>query len=92
MATAAARLEIRLAPAQRAEIERAAEVLQLPVSEWVRLTLEHAAAEVLKATWHETRVSPEFFQELLDALDAPPVPNEPMRRAFQRARDLIVAE
>jgi uncharacterized protein (DUF1778 family) len=92
LATATARLEIRLPEEQRAEIERAAEVLELPVSEWVRNTLERAAAEVLRATMHETRVSPEFFQELLDALDRPPVPNEPMRRAFQRARDVVVAE
>lgn len=92
MVAATARMEIRLTPEQRAEIERAAEVVQLPVSEWVRTTLEAAAAEVLKATWEETRVSPEFFQELLDALDRPPVPNEPMRRAAARARELIVQE
>lgn len=89
---ATARLEIRLPEDQRVEIERAAEILQLPVSEWVRKTLEAAAAEVLQAHLHETRVSPEFFEELLDALDRPPVPNEPMRRAFQRARDTIVSE
>jgi uncharacterized protein (DUF1778 family) len=58
----------------------------------VRNTLEAAAAEVLRAHMHETRVSPEFFQHLLDALDAPYVPNEPLQRAFRRSRDIIVQE
>lgn len=92
MATAAARLEIRLAREQRGEIERAAQILQIPVSEWVRHTLEQAAAEVLRAHLHETRVSPEFFDEMLAALDRPPVPSDPMRRAFRRARDVVEAE
>lgn len=92
MSPATARLEIRLDPEQREEIERAAEVLELPVSRWIRQTLEEAAAKVLQATMHETRVSPEFFQQMLDALDAPYVPNEPLQRAARRARDSIVWE
>lgn len=89
---ATARLEMRMDPERRAYIERAAQILHLPLSEFVRGAAEERAAEVLRAYEHETRVSPEFFEQLVDALDSPYEPNEPLRRAFRRARENVVRD
>lgn len=85
---ATARVEFRLRPETRARIERAAELVNLPVSEFVRAAAEERADYVLRAE-RETVVPPEFFDDMLAALTARPVPNEPTRRAARRARELF---
>ena len=85
---ATARVEFRVRPETRERIERAAELVQVPVSEFVRAAAEERADEVLRAE-RETVVPATFFDDMLAALTAPPVPNEPTRRAARRARDLF---
>lgn len=85
---ATARVEFRLRPEAKERIDRAAELVNVPVSEFLRAAAEERAEEILRAE-RETVVSATFFDEMLAALTAPPVPNEPTRRAARRARDLF---
>lgn len=87
--TASARLEFRVRPDRKAAIERAAALVHEPVSEFARTAAEEKAERVLREHDATTTVSPEFFDELLDALDAPPSPNTALARAAQRARDMV---
>jgi uncharacterized protein (DUF1778 family) len=88
MAVATQRLEFRVEPELRSRIERAAVIVALPVSEFVRAAAAERADEVLSAH-EETRVPPEFFDELIAALDAPYSPNEALLRAAARHRELV---
>ena len=89
---ATARLEFRVDPVRRARIEQAAKIVRLPVSEFVRSSAEERADEVLRDYEQRTVVSPEFFEYLLDALDAPPERNEPLERAARRMRKHVVRD
>lgn len=82
------RVEFRIDPAARSRIEAAANLVSQPVSEFVRSAAEERADEVL-TSHRETRLSPAFFDELIAALDAPYVPNEPTQRAARRAREMF---
>lgn len=86
---ATARLEVRVRPDSKARLERAAALVQVPVSDFVRSAAEERAERVLAE--HETRtvVPAEFYDELLAALEAPARPNPALSRAARRARDLI---
>lgn len=88
-ATASARLEFRVRPEQKSRIEDAAEVVHLPVSEFVRSAVEERAEQVLREHEATTRVPPEFFDDLLAALDKPAKPNDALAAAARRARDLV---
>ena len=84
---ATARLDMRLRPEARAMIERAAAVLDEPVSEFVRTTVEQRAAQVLADHDARTRVPAAFFDEVLAALEAPASPRTRTRtRACRPAR------
>lgn len=88
MAAATQRMEFRVEPELRSRIERAAQIVALPVSEFVRAAAAERADEVLEAH-EETRVPPEFFEQMLAALDAPYEPNDASIRAARSARELI---
>ena len=88
MAAATQRLEFRVEPEVRTRIERAAQIVALPISEFVRTAATERADEVLSAH-EETRVPPTFFDELIASLDAPYAPNEALVRAARRHRETI---
>jgi uncharacterized protein (DUF1778 family) len=46
-------------------------------------------ADEVIATWSTTTVPAEFFDQLLAALDQPPVANEAMTRAVRRRRQQV---
>lgn len=89
MASASARLEFRVRPDLKWRIERAAELVHEPVGEFARTAAEEKAERILREYEATTTVSAEFFDELLDALDAPPRPNAALARAAERARETV---
>ena len=87
---ATARLEVRVRPESKARIERAAALVNSPVSEFVRSAAEARAEQVMAEHEAHTRVPAEFFDALLAALDAPAEPSGALIRAAQRARGAVV--
>lgn len=85
------RVEFRIDPESRSRIEEAAAIARMPLSEFVRSAAEDRADEVLRNE-RETIVPADFFDALIAALDEPPVPNEPLQRAAQRAREIFVRQ
>jgi uncharacterized protein (DUF1778 family) len=85
MATRTSRLELRADPERERRIRYAAELSHQSVSAFV---LDAAAerAERIIATSTATIVPSEFFDELWQALDAPPQPNEALRRRAAESR------
>lgn len=90
--TASARLEFRVRPESKSAIERAAAIVDEPVSEFARTAAEEKAERVLREHEATTTVPPEFFDDLLAALDAPPMPNAALAQAAERARDMVVRD
>jgi uncharacterized protein (DUF1778 family) len=86
---ATARLEVRVRPEVKARIEHAAELARVPVSDFVRSAAEAHADRVLAEHQTETRVPADFFDALLDALDAAPRSNPALAAAAERARTLL---
>ena len=60
-----ARLEVRVRPADKARLERAAALEQVPVSEFVRSAVEDRTERVLHEHESQTVVPAEFFDDLL---------------------------
>lgn len=89
MAVASARLEFRIRPEHKSRIERAAALVHEPVSEFARTAAAEKAERVIREHEATTTVPAEFFDELLDALDAPPRANPALTRAAQRARETL---
>jgi len=79
------RIHIRADFAFKQRLEYAAELANQSVSEFVRTSVEERAEELI-ASQHTSVLGPDDFEALLAALDAPPVPNESLRRAARRAR------
>lgn len=89
MPPASARLEFRVRPERKSRIERAAELVHEPVSEFARTAAEEKAERVIREHEATTTVPAEFFDDLLDALDAAPRANVALARAAQQARETI---
>lgn len=89
MATASARLEVRVRPESKARIEHAAALADVPVSDFVRTAAEERAEEVMAEHDALTRVPADFFDDLLAALDAPSEPSDALARAARRARGAV---
>jgi uncharacterized protein (DUF1778 family) len=83
-----ARLEVRVRPTDKARLERAAALEQVPVSEFVRSAVEDRTERVLKEHESRTVVPTQFFDQLLAALDAPAAANTALAGAAIRAREL----
>lgn len=86
---ATARLDMRLRPQAKARIERAAALVDEPVSEFVRVAVEQRAAQVLADHDARTYVPSSFFDELLAALTAPAKPAPALLRAARRVRSRV---
>lgn len=89
MARASARLEFRVRPDRKSLIERAAELVHEPVSEFARTAAEEKADRIIREHEATTTVPAEFFDDLLDALDSPGEPNEALAGAARRAQDTV---
>jgi uncharacterized protein (DUF1778 family) len=87
--SATARLEVPVRPEVKARIEHAAELEQVPVSDFMRSAAEERAEVVLAEHESQTRVPAEFFDALLDALDVAPRSNAALAAAAERARTLL---
>ena len=85
--TATARLEVRVRPESKARIALAADLLNVPVSDFVRSAAEDRAEQILREHEAQTRIPAAFFDDLLAALDDSAHPNAALRRAARRARD-----
>ena len=92
MPPASARLEFRVRPERKARIERAAELVRESVSEFARTAAEEKAERVIREHEATTTVPAEFFDDLLDALDAAPRANAALARAAQRAREMTIRD
>lgn len=92
MAAASARLEFRVRPDRKSLIERAAELVHEPVSEFARAAAEEKADRIIREYEATTTVPAGFFDDLLDALDALPSPNAALTRAAKRARDTVARD
>lgn len=92
MPPASARLEFRVRPERKSRIERAAELVHEPVSEFARTAAEEKAERVIREHEATTTVPAEFFDDLLDALDAAPRDNAALARAAQQARETIIRD
>lgn len=90
MPPASARLEFRVRPERKSRIERAAELVHEPVSEFARTAAEEKAERVIREHEATTTVPAEFFDDLLDALDAAPRANVALASAAQQARETII--
>jgi uncharacterized protein (DUF1778 family) len=75
-------LNIRIKPEERGLIDRAAQLLGKNRTEFMLDAARRVAEEaLLDRTLFE--VSPEVYQEFLNRLDAPPQPNEHLRKTMQ---------
>jgi uncharacterized protein (DUF1778 family) len=83
------RFEFRLSADAKRNIAAAATALGMDASDFAREVLTERADEVLAERELKTVVPASYFDDLLAALDAPAQPNEAMRRALDRARQII---
>ena len=83
MSNVAARLDLRLDPADKARIVRAADLRGVPLSEFVRDAVIREAESVMAAELTVT-LSAEESRRFLKALDAPFQPNAKLKRALAR--------
>ncbi|PZS15850.1 MAG: hypothetical protein DLM54_11950 [Acidimicrobiales bacterium] len=89
MARAASeRIEIRLRPEQRREVEQASTLLHMTTSDFIREAVAARAEEVL-AEGAATLAPPDFFNGLLAALDEPPQSNPALAAAARRVAEII---
>jgi len=88
-AAASARLEFRVRPDRKSLIERAAELVHQPVSEFARAAVEEKADRIIREHEATTVVPSELFDDLLAAFDAPSKPNAMLTRAAQRRHTVV---
>ncbi|MFP5577102.1 MAG: DUF1778 domain-containing protein [Acidimicrobiia bacterium] len=88
MATRTERVEARIAPEDHSRLKVAADLAHTSVSSFL-VAAGSEKAERLIAEHNATVVAAEFFDELLAALDAPPVANPALSKAAAR-RDEVV--
>lgn len=88
MARAASeRLEVRLRPEQRREVELASALCQMSTSDFVREAVALRAEQVLSEE-AATFVPADFFDGLLRALDEPPRANRALAEAARRLGEI----
>lgn len=92
MVAASSRLEFRVRPERKSLIERAAELVHEPVSEFARTAAEDKADRIIREYDATTTVPADFFDDLFEALDAPANPNAALADAGNRARELLTRD
>ena len=83
MTTAAARLDLRLNPADKARIARAADLRGVPLSAFVRDAAMREAESVMADELTVT-LSAKESKRFLEAIDAPFQPNARLKKALAR--------
>lgn len=84
-ATRTSRIELRADPERERRIRYAAELEHQSVSAFVLGAAAERAEEVI-ASASATSVSSDFFDQLWDALEAPPAPNPALQRRARASR------
>lgn len=84
-----ARFEARLTPEVQRQLRYAADLQGRSLSDFVVAAAIEAAQETIERT-RVILLSIEEHERLLEVLRNPPPPNEALRRAFARHRELIV--
>jgi uncharacterized protein (DUF1778 family) len=84
---ATARLEVRMEPRTKELVEYAAQLREVPVSQFVRSAVEAALQDVLDEQERHMVLPGEVFDTLMAWLDEPDEPNDALVRAFRRARE-----
>ncbi len=82
------RLEVRLAPDQKATLTAAAGIMHVTVADLVRDSALERAGQVI-AEHTTTFVPVAYFDQLLRALDQPAPSNAALRRAMGSAADIV---
>lgn len=85
---AKSRLEVRITPEDKELIEQAAFALRETTTAFVLQAARSAAQEVLRRE-QVTVVPPDFYEEVLAALDAPPERNAALTEAARKNRDIM---
>lgn len=80
------RLELRVSPDVKSEIETAAQLSYVSVSQFIADSAVQRAATVIS---EHTRIklTEESWNAVMEALEDPPAPNERLRRAAARSRE-----
>jgi uncharacterized protein (DUF1778 family) len=86
MSAAVERLGFRVSVNMKRHLEEAARLLGVPLTGFVRGAAQDRAGRVLAA---KTVVPADYSARLVDALNAPPVANEPLHRAAERAPSVV---
>ncbi len=81
MTTSVARLDLRLNPADKARIDRAADLRGMPLSVFVRDAVLREADQVMSAE-STARLSAAESRRFLKAFDAPFMPNARLKKAL----------
>jgi uncharacterized protein (DUF1778 family) len=89
--TAAARLDLRLNPGDKARITRAAELRGIPVSVFVRDAVLHEAESVMESDLSVT-LSPEESRRVLAAMDKSFKPSARLKKAMERGLTVALAQ
>lgn len=84
---ASERIEVRLRPEQRREVEQASALLQMTTSDFIRETIAARAEQVL-TEGAATLVPPDFFDSLLAALEEPPRANRALAAAAKQVPEI----
>jgi uncharacterized protein (DUF1778 family) len=88
VATKTERLEARVTPAQKARIQRAADLEGRTLTDYVVTHLEAQAERTIRE--HEViTLSPRDSELFYNTLMNPPAPNEKLRAAFKRYREML---
>lgn len=82
------RFEFRIRPEVKERIEYAAQLVRVPVGDFVRTAAEDRADEVIRVQ-AATVMPSDFFDALLTALDEPPRPNAALARGARRSRKVV---
>jgi uncharacterized protein (DUF1778 family) len=83
-----ARIEARISPDALAVVKRAAEIQGRSVSEFIVDAAQEAAHKTIEETTI-IRLSVEDQRLIAEAILSPPEPNEALRRALRRQRELF---
>jgi uncharacterized protein (DUF1778 family) len=83
-----ARVEARISPEALAVVKRAAEIQGRSVSDFIVEAAQQAAHRTIEETTI-IRVAVEDQRRIMEAILNPPEPNEALRRAMQRRRELF---
>ncbi|WP_326642300.1 DUF1778 domain-containing protein [Streptosporangium sp. NBC_01755] len=81
------RLEVRISTEDKNLIEQAARARRETVTGFVLHAALDAAEEVMRNE-RITVVPPDFFEAIIDSLDAPPQRNEALARAARESREI----